>query len=228
MKYFRLIWKNIWRKKIRTSLTRGCSQCSSHSYCRPAVGDRLLRSVGGVENIGCRAPDRYRQNFADPTPCEMAPEAALRPPPASRTHPGSAATTERRPVSGRPAVVLRDVSHFKMPAEQLEAWKKNRIGAVVGPGTRDHLWLESWRPDPLAGNDLDQERWRSHGNSSSDGIFSSDDPRGSTALMCFPVRLLEKPGFCRRSTSLVRTARGERRRSRAGSQCDRPAARQLA
>lgn len=81
---------------------------------------------------------------------------------------------------------------LKMPAEQLDAWAKNRTGAVIGHELADQFGLKVGDRIPIQATiwtRLDGERvWEFD----IEGIFANEDPRASTAFMLFNYDFFEE------------------------------------
>ena len=190
MKYFRLIWKNAWRKKIRTSLT-------ILSVFVAFLLFALLSGIGFAFRGGVDVADAERLvvihkiSLINPLPMSYLNRIASTPGVESVTHASwfGGYYQEPRNQFGQfpvePQAYFDMYPEFNIPGEQLEGFKKNRTGAVVGEelattygwkvGDRIPIQATIW-------SRLDGGRvWEFE----LEGIFSTDDPRGSTALMLF-------------------------------------------
>ncbi|MGI9237860.1 MAG: ABC transporter permease [Woeseiaceae bacterium] len=190
MKYFRLIWKNAWRKKIRTLLT-------ILSVFVAFLLFALLSAIGFAFRGGVDVADAERLivihkiSLINPLPMSYLNRIESMDGVESVTH----ATwfggyyQEPRNQFGQfpvdPQAYFDMYPEFNMPDEQLEGFKRNRTGVVVGQelattydwkvGDRIPIQATIWtKADGGRVWEFDLE-----------GIFSSDDPRGSTALMLF-------------------------------------------
>jgi putative ABC transport system permease protein len=74
---------------------------------------------------------------------------------------------------------------FKIPEEQLEAFKRNRTGAVVGQELAATYGWEVGDRIPIQATIWTKADGGRTWEFDLEGIFSSDDPRGSTVLMLF-------------------------------------------
>ena len=72
-----------------------------------------------------------------------------------------------------------------MPSEQLEAWAKNRTGAVIGREIADQYGIEVGDRIPLQATIWTKADGGRTWEFDIEGIFSTDDPRGSSAYMLF-------------------------------------------
>jgi len=190
MKYFRLVWKNAWRKKIRTSLT-------ILSVFVAFLLFALLSAIGYAFKGGVDVADAerliviHKVSLINPLPMSYLNRIASGDGVHSVTHASwfGGFYQEPRNQFGQfpvdPQAYFEMYPEFNIPAEQLEAFKRNRTGAVVGQelaatygwevGDRIPIQATIWtRADGGRTWEFDLE-----------GIFSSDDPRGSTALMLF-------------------------------------------
>jgi putative ABC transport system permease protein len=190
MKYFRLIWKNVWRKKIRTSLT-------ILSVFVAFLLFALLSAIGFAFRGGVDVADAERLivihkiSLINPLPMSYMNRIAATEGVASVTHASwfGGYYQDQRNQFGQfpvdPQSYFDMHPEFRMPPEQLEAFKRNRTGAVVGQelatqfgwkvGDRIPIQATIWsRTDGARTWEFDLE-----------GIFSTDDPRGSTAIMLF-------------------------------------------
>jgi len=197
MKYFRLVWKNVWRKKIRTSLT-------ILSVFVAFLLFALLSALGFAFRGGVDVADAerlvviHKVSLVNLLPMSYLNRIASTEGVASVTH----ATwfggyyQEQRNQFGQfpvdPEAYFEMYPELDMPPEQFEAFKRNRTGAVVGQelakqfdwkvGDRIPIQATIWI---RAG---DERTWEFD----LEGIFSTEDPRGSTAYMLFQHDFLEE------------------------------------
>lgn len=190
MKYFRLIWKNAWRKKIRTSLT-------ILSVFVAFLLFSLLSAIGYAFKGGVDVADAERLIVIDkislinPLPFSYLNRIASVDGVESVTHASWFGGYYQEPQNqfGQfpvdPESYMAMYPEFNMPAEQMEAWKKNRVGAAVGQELADAYGWKVGDRIPIQATiwtRLDGGRtWEFD----LEGIFSTDDPRGSSALMLF-------------------------------------------
>jgi len=197
MKYFGLVWKNAWRKKVRTSLT-------ILSVLVAFLLFALLNAIGyafrGGEDVSSaeRLIVIHKISLINPLPISYQARIASTPGVADVTHAswfGGYYQDPRNqfaqfPVEAREYFAL--YPELNIPPEQLEAFANNRIGAVVGrelaeqfgwsPGDRIPIQATIWtKADGGRTWEFDLE-----------GIFSTDDPRGSTAFMLFNYEYFEE------------------------------------
>jgi len=197
MKYFRLIWKNAWRKKVRTLLT-------ILSVFVAFLLFALLSAIGFAFRGGVDVADAERLIIIDKVslinllPMSYMSRIASTDGVESVTHASwfGGYYQEPRNQFGQfpvdPQSYFDMYSEFNIPEEQLEAFKQNRTGAVVGQdiaatygwkiGDRIPIQATIWtKADGGRTWEFDLE-----------GIFSTDDPRGSSALMLFQYDYFEE------------------------------------
>lgn len=216
MKYFRLIWKNAWRKKIRTSLT-------ILSVFVAFLLFALLSAIGYAFRGGVDVADAERLivihkiSLINPLPMSYMNRIAATEGVDSVTH-GSwfgGYYQDPRNQFGQfpvdPQAYFDMYPEFDIPEEQLEAFKRNRTGAVVGQeiakkygwkvGDRIPIQATIWsRIDGSRTWEFDLE-----------GIFSTDDPRGSSPIMLFQYDYFEEARAFGKGTAgwyILRVANG--------------------
>ena len=198
MKYFRLIWKNVWRKKIRTLLTilsvfvafllfSLLSAIGFARYCakvRSAVW--IIICAGHKVSLINPIPMSYQNRI-------LATEGV-----ASVTHASWFGGYYQEPKNQFGQFPVDPQSYFDMypefdlPAEQLEAFKRNRTGAVVG---KELATLFGWKVGdriPIQATIWTKADGGRTWEFDIEGIFSTSDPRGSTALMLFQYDYFEE------------------------------------
>jgi len=197
MKYFRLIWKNVWRKKIRTLLT-------ILSVFVAFLLFSLLSAIGFAFKGGEDVADAERLivinkvSLINPIPMSYQSRILATEGVASVTHASwfGGYYQEPRNQFGQfpvdPQSYMDMFPEFDLPAEQFEAFKRNRTGAIVGielattfgwkVGDRIPIQATIWtKADGGRTWEFDIE-----------GIFSTSDPRGNTALMLFQYDYFEE------------------------------------
>lgn len=197
MKYFRLIWKNVWRKKIRTSLT-------ILSVLVAFLLFSLLSAIGYAFKGGEQIADAERLivinkiSLINPIPMSYLNRIQATEGVASVTHATWFGGYYQEPQNqfGQfpidPQSYIDMYPEFEMPDEQIEAFKRNRTGAIVGEelatafdwkvGDRIPIQATIWtKADGGRTWEFDIE-----------GIFTTSDPRGSTALMLFQYDYFEE------------------------------------
>lgn len=190
MKYFRFIWRNAWRKKIRTSLT-------ILSVFVAFLLFSLLSAIGFAFRGGVDVADAERLVVIDkislinPIPMSYLNRIAATPGVHSVTHANwfGGFYQEPRNQFGQfpvdPQSYFDMHPEFNMPGEQLEAFKRNRVGAVVGQELATTYGWKVGDRIPIQGTIWTKADGGRTWEFDLEGIFSTDDPRGSTVLMLF-------------------------------------------
>ncbi|MCP5089493.1 MAG: ABC transporter permease [Gammaproteobacteria bacterium] len=216
MKYFRLIWKNAWRKKIRTLLT-------ILSVFVAFLLFALLSAIGYAFRGGVDVADAERLIVIDkislinPIPMSYQNRIASTDGVESVTHASwfGGYYQDPRNQFGQfpvdPQAYFDMYPEFKIPPEQLEAFKNNRTGAVVG---QELATTYGWKVGDRI--PIQATIWTKADGSRTwefelEGIFSTDDPRGSTAIMLFQYDYFEESRAFAKGTAgwyVLRVARG--------------------
>jgi len=197
VKYFRLIWKNAWRKKIRTSLT-------ILSVFVAFLLFALLSAIGFAFRGGVDVADADRLVIIDKIslinmlPMSYMNRVASTDGVASVTHASWFGGYYQDPRNQFPQFPVDPQSYFDMypefdmAAEQLEAFKRNRIGAVVGQELATTYGWKVGDRIPLQATIWTKADGGRTWEFVLEGIFSTDDPRGSTALLLFQYDYFEE------------------------------------
>ncbi|MBT8090040.1 MAG: ABC transporter permease [Gammaproteobacteria bacterium] len=216
MKYFRLIWKNAWRKKIRTSLT-------ILSVFVAFLLFALLSAIGFAFRGGVDVADAERLIIIDkvslinPLPMSYMNRVAATDGVESVTHASwfGGYYQEPRNQFGQfpvdPQSYFDMYPEFKMPAEQFEAFKRNRTGAVVGQELAKTYGWKVGDQIPIQATIWTKADGGRTWEFQLEGIFSTDDPRGSTALMLFQYDYFEEARAFAKGTVgwyILRVAKG--------------------
>lgn len=197
MKYFRLIWKNAWRKKIRTSLT-------ILSVLVAFLLFALLSAIGYAFRGGVDVADAERLIIIDkislinPIPMSYRNRIASTQGVASVTHASwfGGFYQDPRNQFGQfpvdPQSYFDMYPEFTMPEEQFEAFKNNRIGAVVGQELATQYGWKIGDRIPLQATIWTKADGGRTWEFELEGIFSTDDPRGSSAVFLFQYDYFEE------------------------------------
>jgi putative ABC transport system permease protein len=197
MKYFRLVWKNAWRKKIRTALT-------ILSVLVAFLLFALLSAIGYAFRGGVDVADAQRLivihkvSLINPLPMSYLNRIASVDGVQSVTHASwfGGFYQEPRNQFGQfpvdPQAYFDMYPEFNIPDEQLEAFKQNRTGAVVGQELAATYGWEIGDRIPIQATIWTKADGGRTWEFDLEGIFSSDDPRGSTALMLFQYDYFEE------------------------------------
>ena len=190
MKYFGLIWKNVWRKKIRTSLT-------ILSIFVAFLLFALLSALGYAFKGGEDAADAERLvvinkiTLINPLPIAYRNRIASTPGVQSVTYAswfGGFYQEPRNQFGQFPTEPYEYFSMYpelQMPQEQLDAWAKNRTGAVIGREIAEQYGIEVGDRIPLQATIWTMADGGRTWEFDIEGIFESTDPRGSSAFMLF-------------------------------------------
>jgi putative ABC transport system permease protein len=190
MKYFRLIWKNAWRKRIRTSLT-------ILSVFVAFLLFALLSAIGYAFKGGVDVADAdrliiiHKVSLINLLPISYQNRVASIDGVDSVTHSTWFGGYYQEPRNQFPQFPVNPQAYFdmypefKMPPEQLEAFKSNRTGAVVGQELADTYGWKLGDRIPIQATIWSRIDGARTWEFELEGIFASDDPRGSTALMLF-------------------------------------------
>jgi putative ABC transport system permease protein len=197
VKYFRLVWKNAWRKKIRTLLT-------VLSVFVAFLLFALLSAMGHAFKGGADVADAERLVVIDKVslinmiPISYEARIAAVDGVQAVTHSSwfGGYYQEPRNQFGQfpvePRAYFEMYPEFKIPPEQLEAWVKNRTGAVVGQELATQYGWKVGDRIPIQATIWSREDGGRTWEFDLEGIFSTDDPRGSTALMLFHYDYFEE------------------------------------
>jgi len=190
VKYFYLVWKSLWRKKIRTILTLlsvfvafllfgllSAFNIAFRGGVDVADASRLI-TIDKISLINL-LPESYGQKIRSIPGVKQV---------ASSTWFGGHYQDKKNqfpqfPVE--PEIYLEVYPELVLPTEQKEKWFRTRDSAIVG---RDLVNLYSWKVGDRV--PIHSEIWTNVSGSQVwdfeiAGIFDTEDPRGSTALMLF-------------------------------------------
>ena len=188
MKFFGFIWRNVWRKKVRTLLT-------ILSVFVAFLLFAMLSAVGYAFNSGANVADAERLIVIDkislinPLPEAYRNRIAATPgvhSVASASWFGGYYQDPRNQFAQFPTSPYEYFSMYpelQIPQDRLEAWAKNRQGAVIGREIAEQYGLEVGDRIPVI-----SPIWQMMDGSQNwefiiEGIFHSDDPARSTAFM---------------------------------------------
>ena len=190
MKYFGLVWRNVWRKKIRTSLTILSvfvafllfALLSAISYAFKGgedVADAERLVVIDKVSLINSLPMAYLNRIASTENVQSVTHASW----------FGGYYQEPRNQFGQfptdPESYFSMYPELNMPPEQFEAWAKNRTGAVIGREIAENYGIEVGDRIPLQATIWTKADGGRTWEFDIEGIFSTDDPRGSSAFMLF-------------------------------------------
>lgn len=197
MKYFGLVWKNAWRKKVRTILTMLSVVIAFLLFA-------ILSAIGYAFRGGVDVADVERLvvidkvSFINSLPQSYQNKIESLPGVASVTHAswfGGYYQEPRNQFAQFPVAPVEYMAMFqelKLPAEQLESWAKNRTGAVVGQELADKFGWKIGDRIPIQATIWTKADGGRTWEFDLEGIFSTDDPRGSSAYMLFNFDYFEE------------------------------------
>jgi putative ABC transport system permease protein len=197
MKYFGLIWRNAWRKKIRTSLT---ILSVLVAFLLFALLSAIAYAFRSGEDVA--AAERLivinRISLINPLPISYQNRIASTPGVEAVTHAswfGGYYQDPRNQFAQFPTVA-RDYfamyPEFDIPEEQLEAFARNRTGAVVGHELATQFGWKIGDRIPIQATIWTKADGGRTWEFDLEGIFRNEDPRGSTAFMLFNYDYFEE------------------------------------
>ena len=188
MKYFGLIWRNVWRKKIRTSLT-------ILSVLVAFLLFALLNAVGQAFNTGGAMTGAQRLVVIDKVslinflPLSYKNRIAAIPGVAVVSQLSWFGGYYQDPKKQFPQFPVVPDEYFAMypelvlPPEQLDAWKKNRTGAVIGKELAETYGLKIGDRIPIQSTIFSTKDGSRTWEFDIEGIFDTTDPKGGTAVL---------------------------------------------
>ncbi len=197
MKYFGLIWKNVWRKKIRTSLTLLSVFVAFLLFA-------LLSALGYAFKSGEDVADAERLVIIDkvslinPLPMAYKNRIAATEGVHSVAHAswfGGYYQDPRNQFAQFPTDPYEYFSMYpelEMPEEQLENWAKNRQGAVLGRELAEQFGIKVGDRIPIQATIWTKADGGRTWEFDIEGIFGTNDPRGSTAFFLFHYDYFEE------------------------------------
>ncbi len=190
MKYFGLVWKGAWRKRIRTSLT-------ILSILVAFLLFTLLNAIGEAFRTGGALTGAERLVVIDKitliNPLPVAYQARI------AAIPGVAAVVPQTWFGGyyqdtkqqfaqfpvEPEAYMDVYPEFEMPEEQFAAWRKNRTGAAVGRALAEQYGWEVGDRVPIHSTIYSIRGGGQVWEFDIEAIFDTDDPKGATNFMLF-------------------------------------------
>ncbi len=191
MKYFGLVWRNVWRKKIRTSLT-------IMSVFVAFLLFAFLSAVGKAFTAGEDLADAERLivlekvSIINSLPQSYQDRIASVPGVEAVSHANWFGGYYQEPRNQgyaqfpvKPYEYFSLYPEFEMPEEQLAAWADNRQGAVVGSQMAEALGWEVGDRVPITATIFPKTDGSMTWEFDIEGIFSTDDPRFPVNFMLF-------------------------------------------
>ncbi|MDH4314795.1 MAG: ABC transporter permease [Gammaproteobacteria bacterium] len=188
MKYFGLVWKNVWRKKARTLLT-------ILSVFVAFLLFALLNAIGHAFKAGVDVAQAERLVVIDkislinPLPISYRNKIASTPGVAAVTHQSWFGGYYQDPRNQFAQFPTEPYGYFEMypehviSKEQLDTWAKTRTGAVVGRELAEQFGWKIGDRIPIQATIWTKADGGRTWEFDLVGIFSTDDPRGTTAFM---------------------------------------------
>ncbi len=190
MKYLGLIWKNVWRKKIRTSLTILSVLVAFLLFALLNAVSQAFET-GGAMTGAERLVVINKITLINPLPLSYKNRIAQIPGVALVTQQswfGGFYQDPKRQFAQFPVVpdeYFELYPEYVIPDEQLEAWKKNRTGAVIGRELANQFGFEIGDRIPIQSTIYTQKTGGRTWEFDIEGIFDTTDPKGGTALLLF-------------------------------------------
>ena len=190
MKYVGFVWKNVWRKKIRTSLT-------ILSVLVAFLLFALLSAIGYAFKSGADAADAERLVVIDkvslinPLPIAYRDRIATTEGVRSVTYASWFGGYYQDPRVQFPQFPVDPYEYFSMypefeiPREQLDAWANNRQGAVLGRELAEQFGIEVGDRMPIQATIWTKADGGRTWEFDIEGIFENEDPRSSSAFLLF-------------------------------------------
>lgn len=188
MKYFGLVWKNVWRKKVRTFLTILSVMVAFLLFA-------LLSAVGNAFRAGAdvAAADRLvvieKISLINPLPIAYKNRIAATDGVASVAHASWFGGYYQDQRNQFPQFATEPYEYFAMypeleiPDDQLAAWADNRTGAVIGQEIADQYDIGVGDRIPIISTIWPQQDGSRNWEFDIEGVFTTSDPRGSSAVM---------------------------------------------
>jgi len=190
MKYLGLIWRNVWRKKVRTSLT-------ILSVLIAFLLFALLNAVGHALTAGAPLSAAQRLVVIDKIslinllPISYGNKIAAIPGVRAVTHAtwfGGYYQDPKNQFGQFPtdAEAYFDIyPELELPDEQFEAFMNNRTGAIVGEALAEQYGWKVGDRIPVSATIWTKKDGGRTWEFDLEGIFTTSDPRGTTAFMLF-------------------------------------------
>ncbi len=197
MKYFYLVWKSLWRKKVRTILTMLSVLVAFLLFGLLSAFDTAFSGGVDVANAS-RLVTIDKISLINPVPASYQQKI--------KAVPGVTQVAMKNWFGGyyqdkknqfaqfpvNPEVYLEVYPELILPPEQKEKWFKTQDSAIVG---RDLVNVYGWKVGDRI--PIHSEIWTNESGSQVwdfeiAGIFDTEDPRGSTALMLFHYKYFDE------------------------------------
>ena len=191
MKYFALIWSNMWRKKIRTTLTILSVLVAFLLFGLLSAFKLAFTGVGASLETAERLVTVHKISLINLLPISYLERIRQVPGVAQATHATwfGAHYQEPRNQFGQfpvdPESYLQLYPEMILPEEQKQAWFNNRTGAIIGRALADQFDIKVGDRIPLVST-----IWRNKEGSQTwefkiEGIFDDSSENANTAYMMF-------------------------------------------
>src|SRR5690606_16199353 len=191
MKYLYFIWKNLGRKKARTILT-----ILSIAVAFLLFG--LLRTLGDAFSQGAEiaGEDRlmviHKISLIQPLPYSYVARVRALDGVANVSHANWFGGYYQDQRNQFPQFAVDHETYFEiykdlysLPEEQMQAWKRNRIGAVVGSTTAERVGWKVGDRVPIIGTIYPLKDGSFTWDFVIEGIYTAKDPRGDSSTLLF-------------------------------------------
>jgi len=197
VKYLGLIWRNAWRKKVRTALT-------VLSVLVAFLLFALLNAISYAFQAGAQVADAERLivihkiSLINPLPISYQDRIEATPGVADVTHSSWFGGYYQEPRNQFPQFpvpprdYLRMYPELEIPDAQLEAWANNRTGAVAGRELAGQYGWQVGDRIPILSPIWPQQDGDRNWEFDLEGIFDSEDEGSSTAFMLFQYDFFEE------------------------------------
>ena len=163
MKFLRLVWANLKRKKVRTVLTLLSILVAFLLFGYLSAIRQAFNA--GVDVAGAdRLIVRHKVSIIQFLPESYEAEIEQIPGVAEAAHATWFGGIYQKPSNFFPQMPVKPEEYLSLypeyilPEDQKQAWFRTRTGAVAGRAIRRPFWLEGWRQDPDSGKGLDAQR----------------------------------------------------------------------
>lgn len=191
MKYFGLVWKNAWRKKVRTSLTiLSVLVAFLLFFLLNAIGQALTGGGATIESAS-RLVVLHKISLINPLPYAYGQRIAAIPGVDKVSHASWFGGYYQDPRNQfgqfpvEPEEYLAMYPELDMPEEQLQAFLRNRTGAIIGSALAEKFGLEVGDKLPIHSTIWGKKDGTRVWEFDLEGIFTNTSEGGSDAFMLF-------------------------------------------
>ena len=191
MKFFGFVWKNAWRKKIRTSLTILSVLVAFLMYVLlSAIGSAMTGGGGGIESAR-RLVVIDKVSLINLLPVSYYNKLDATPGVRVATHSTWFGGFYQDPKNQFAQFPIDPETYFEvyteldMPDEQMQGFLANRTGALVGRSIAQRFGWEVGDRIPIQATIWPQRDGGRSWEFDLEGVFDTTDPRGSDAIFLF-------------------------------------------